>query len=96
MKTVSLKNFLLLLAGAAALSLPTTASACSVCMGDPSSKMAGAMNGAIFLLIGFITLVLGSIGVFMFVLARRANAPVPPHAELAEMINTPRPAGDAR
>jgi hypothetical protein len=90
MKRASLKNSLLLLLGAVLLHLPATASACSVCMGDPNSKMAGAMNSAIFLLIGFITFMLACVGGFMVVMVRRANSPLPPHAEFSEMINPSR------
>ena len=96
MKTASLKNLLSVLVAVVVSALPSTASACSVCMGDPSSKMASAMNSALFLLLGFIGTVLACVGYFMFALARRANAPLPPHAELSAMINPSRPAGDAR
>lgn len=69
--------------------LPEAASACAACMGDPNSKSAGAINGAIFLMLGFIALILGSVGGFMFYLVRRANSPTPPHAELAQMMTSP-------
>lgn len=69
--------------------LPSAASACTVCMGDPSSKTAGAMNGAIFLMLGFIALMLAAIGGFIFHLFRQAQSPLPPHAELAQMMSTP-------
>ena len=77
-----LSSFALLLA------LPGAASACSVCMGA-SSKSGPAINGAIFLMLGFLVLVLGSIGAFIFNLAKRARSPLPPHAELSQM--TPGP-----
>jgi len=64
---------------------PTISSACAVCMGDPSSKTGGAINGAIFLMLGFLALMLGGIGFFIYHLARRAQAPVPPHVEIAQM-----------
>jgi hypothetical protein len=50
-------------------------------MGDPNSAVAGAMNGAIFLMLGFIGMMLTSLGGFAFYLMRRANSPLPPHAE---------------
>ncbi|MBR56225.1 hypothetical protein CMK19_20945 [Candidatus Poribacteria bacterium] len=38
--------------------------ACAVCFGDPNSKMTQGMNGAIFVLLGFIGFLLVSFGVF--------------------------------
>ena len=69
---VRLRFLLLSLAGAALL-LPAQASACSVCMGDPNSKAAGAINGALFLLLGFVGLVLGGVGAFAWNLKKRAG-----------------------
>lgn len=67
--------------------LPATASACTACMGDVNSKIAPAMNAAIFLMLGFIGFMLASAAGFAFYLVKRANAPVPPHAEFAQTIN---------
>lgn len=67
------------------LALPGVASACSVCMGA-NSKTGPAINGAIFLMLGFLVLVLGSIGAFIYNLAKRARSPLPPHAELSQMM----------
>jgi len=53
--------------------LPATASACSACMGNPNSKTAGAINNAIFLLLGCIGLVLGSLAAFAIYLMKRAG-----------------------
>jgi hypothetical protein len=50
-------------------------------MGDPTSNMAGAANGAIFLMLGFVGGMLSLLGAFAFYLVRRANSPLPPHAE---------------
>jgi hypothetical protein len=63
---------------------PLFASACSVCMGDPNSKSAGAINAAIFLMLAFIGGVLALLVAFGLSLMRRANAPLPPHLEMAE------------
>ena len=38
--------------------------ACAVCFGDPNSKMTQGMNGAIFVLLGFIGFLLVSFGIF--------------------------------
>ena len=71
------------------LSLPATAHACSACMGDVNSKTAGAINAAIFLMIGVLGLMLASLGSFAFYLSRRAAAPTPPYAELDPSITDP-------
>ena len=71
---------------AACAALPQSASACAACMGDPNSNIAGAANGAIFMMLGCIGGVLALLSVFGFTLYRRAQAPVPPHVELAENI----------
>lgn len=55
----------------------TAAQACTVCMGDPSSKAAEGANGAIFLMLGFVAVMLSSIGGFIFYLARRAKTADP-------------------
>ena len=87
MKATNLKHRLAIALGMLLVQLPTTASACSVCMGDPSSKNAGATNGAIFLLLGCIGTMLGCVGTFAYCLMKRANTPIPPHVEMAEMIS---------
>ncbi len=69
--------------------LPATARACAACMGDVNSKTAPAINAAIFLMLGCIGFMLASLGGFAFYLARRAGAPLPPHAEFASTINPP-------
>ncbi len=72
-------------------SLPTAAQACTVCMGDPASKTAGALNNAIFLMLGCIGLMLTCVGAFIFNLVQRSKAPVPPHQELAHSLNQESP-----
>jgi len=37
-------------------------------------------------MLGFLMLVLGSIGAFIYNLAKRARSPLPPHAELSQMM----------
>jgi hypothetical protein len=68
------------------LALPEVASACTVCMGDVNSKSAGAVNAAIFLMLGFIGSLLASLAAFAFYLSRRATAPTPPHAEFGSSV----------
>jgi|GEM_PF-312182 len=72
----------------AVAALPTTASACSACMGDPNTKTAGAINGAIYIMLGFVAMMLSSLGAFAFYLFRRAQMPVPPHVELTQMMGS--------
>ena len=88
MKSAVFSRMLIMAVVALGSSVPVTASACAVCMGDPSTKTAGAMNGAIFLMLGFVALMLGSVAAFAFYLMRRANAPIPPHAELAATMTS--------
>lgn len=64
---------------------PAAASACSVCMGA-SPKTGEAINNAIFLMLGFIFAILGGIGAFIYNLAKRARSPLPPHAELSQVM----------
>jgi hypothetical protein len=83
MKSSYLIRILLLASTGLAGLLPATASACSVCMGGANTKTAGAINGAIFLMLGFVALMLGGLGAFIYQLVKRANAPLPPHAEIS-------------
>ena len=69
------------------LGLAANASACSACMGDPNSNVAGAVNGAIFLMLGFIGGVLALLGAFAFYLMKRSSSPLPPHVEFAGFSN---------
>jgi len=64
---------------------PAAASACSVCMGA-NSKTGPAINGAIFLMLGFVAAVLTAVGAFAYNLAKRARSPLPPHVELSQMM----------
>ncbi len=66
---------------------PVAARACSVCMGDSNSNMAGAANGAIFLMFGAIGSMLAALSGFGFYLYKRANAPIPPHIQLVEEMS---------
>ena len=63
---------------------PSFAQACNVCMGDSNSNIAGAANGAIFLMLGAIGSMLAGLGAFGFYLYKRANSPIPPHLQLVE------------
>lgn len=50
-----------------------------------NSKTGPAINAAIFLMLGFLVMILGSIGAFIYNLAKRAQSPLPPHSELSQM-----------
>ena len=69
--------------------LPATAAACTACMGDPNTKAAGAINAAIFLLLGCIGGVLALLTAFGLTLMKRAAAPLPPHAEFSHPGSQP-------
>ncbi|MEI9896389.1 MAG: hypothetical protein WDN28_21635 [Chthoniobacter sp.] len=75
----------ILWSGALLALLPSAASACAVCMGA-TSKTGPAINGAIFLMLGFVASILGAVGVFAYNLAKRERSPLPPHAELSQMM----------
>ncbi len=78
-----ISRFLSLISAGVLIHFPATTSACSTCMGDVNSKSAGAMNAAIFLLLGCICGVLGLLVAFGITLMKRANAPLPPHSEFS-------------
>lgn len=88
MRTPWTSRILIAALAAAMAALPTTASACSVCMGDPASKTAGAMNAALFLLLGFVGFMLCSVAAFAYYLKSHASS-VPPQTEIASMISHP-------
>lgn len=54
--------------------LPTVAKACPICMGGADTAVAPAMNGAIFLMLGLVGLMLSSAGGFIFYLSKRARS----------------------
>ena len=67
----ALSRFFALALAAGLAQWPSTASACAACMGDPNSKSAGAINAAVFLLLGFIGTVLSLIVAFGISITRR-------------------------
>jgi hypothetical protein len=52
------------------------------------SQIGGAINGAIFVMLGFLGLMMAGIGGVAYQIWRRSTGPLPPHAEFAEMIGT--------
>ena len=63
-------------------------------MGDVNSKIAPAINDAIFLMLGCIGFMLASFAGFAIYLMKRSSAPLPPHAELAQMTELAEGASD--
>ena len=85
-----LANFICLVAAVALVQAPSAVHACGVCMGQTdTSGFAGAMNGAIFALLGFIGAMLAGISAVGYSLYRRSQNPLPDHDQLAEMIGSP-------
>jgi len=89
MKPFSLPRLLAAVVGVILVSLPASAGACSICMGDVNSRTAPATNDAIFLMLGIIGLMFSALGGFAFYLFKRSKAPLPPYAEVAQSMNPP-------
>lgn len=80
---------LLAAAGSVALLAPTSSFACGVCMGQTDgSQIGGAINGAIFVLLGFIGLMLAGISGVAFSFWRRAKNPLNAPIEMADLLGT--------
>ena len=88
-RPITITRFFALASAAALAQLPSTAAACAACMGDVNSKSAGAINNAIFLLLGFLGVALGMVVAFAITLIKRAAAPLPPHAEFSHHDSDP-------
>ena len=64
------------------------AAACTVCMGA-NGPLGEAANGAIFVMLGVLFLVLGLISLVGYSLVKKGQAPLPAHAEFGNEISTP-------
>lgn len=71
---------LVLIAALAACS-PSPLFACAACFGKSSDPLAHGMNWGIFTLLGFVVLMITSVGTFFFILSRRAAAQTKKAAE---------------
>ncbi len=65
----------------------SNAHACTVCMGA-NGALGEAANGAIFVMLGVLFLVLGLISAVGYSLVRRGQAPLPAHAEFSSAISS--------
>ncbi len=63
------------------------AQACTVCFNGADKVMADSLNGAIFMMVGALFVVMGGIGCFVFQLVQRARNPIPDHLILADSID---------
>jgi len=76
-------------AAMALAAMPCAARACDACMGGKDPNIRPAINGAIFFMLGMVTLMSAGVGFFMRYLAMRANVPLAPHEELVQMMTMP-------
>lgn len=78
----------ILFALAGLLGFCDTASACTSCFnGGAEVPITDALNGAIFMMLGMLALVLGSFVAFFVYLAKKAKMPLPEHALLARCLS---------
>ena len=84
MSAVRMQRLLVTTVVALVLALAPAAEACTVCMGDNNSNVAGAANAAIFLMLGALGLMFIATAAVAFYLYKRARTPLPPHLALVE------------
>jgi hypothetical protein len=65
----------------------TNADACTACMGSSTGPIGEAANGAIFVMLGVLFLVLSLISLAGYSLVRRSRLPMPPHQELVRSLS---------
>ena len=79
----------LVVAGAVLLASTGSASACGVCMGQTDGgQIGGAVNGAIFVMLGFLGTMLAGIVAVGCSIWRRSKNPLPSSLHLAGMIGS--------
>ena len=66
--------------------LAQVAGACPVCRGGDGT-VGEAANGAIFVMLGVLSAVLGFISVVGYMIVRKGQMPLPPHAELVRSLS---------
>ena len=69
--------------------MPTPASACAVCFGDPESQIAKGASWSVIALLGIVMIVLTGFAAFFVFIAKRARevGPLPPPTNLPEAFN---------
>ncbi len=67
-------------------SLPKAASACALCMSGADSHYGEALNGAIFLMLGFLALIFSAVAAVAISFARRSRS-LPDHMKFVESLN---------
>jgi hypothetical protein len=67
--------------------VPSSASACAVCMGDPNSNIAYASNMVLWSMLSLVGFVFVATGCTAFYLWRRSKMQLPPHIELLESLH---------
>ena len=67
--------------------IPSSASACAVCMGDPNSNIAIASNMVLWSLLTLVGFIFIATGCTAYYLWRRSKMQLPPHIELLESLH---------
>jgi hypothetical protein len=80
------KNIQVLAALALWVAFIQASDACTVCMGGDAT-IGEAANGAIFVMLGVLSAVLGFISVVGYLIVRKGRMPLPPHAELMRSLS---------
>jgi hypothetical protein len=70
---VSRRLFVTMLVAALLLAAPRQGFACPVCFGASDSPLAAAMNMGVFVMLGFVAVMLSAFAAFFVYLARRAR-----------------------
>ena len=92
MKYRSTPTFVGIAAVAMLVAFPGTADACGVCMGRVSdSQIPGALNGAVFMMLGFIGSMLAGIGTVAYSIYQRSRTPLPAHVEFTSFYRGQNP-----
>ncbi len=83
MKRSTISRVLLVIAAMVAAH-PLSAKACAVCMSGADSHNGEALNGAIFLMLGFLGAIFSGIGAVAYSIFRRSRTPLPPHSQFTD------------
>ncbi|MEO6788782.1 MAG: hypothetical protein ABI318_21890 [Chthoniobacteraceae bacterium] len=67
--------------------VPSSASACAVCMGDPNSNIAVATISVLWTMLALVGFIFAATGCTAWYLWRRSKMQLPPHIELVESLH---------